>query len=136
MADKDRYVEVVPVSGGFELIENGRGTQELRFSKNHDRIDKKKMKKKDDYRIFFFLDERGAYTFEANKAKVMLINGQSCPYPAHDPEFEVDEVDDYVLEVINRDRQPQQYKFTLNLLDSNKTPVVYDPIMSNRNGGI
>ena len=133
MADvKNRYVEVVSAGGGFELVENGCSTQTLVFNKKHDRIDKKKMKKKDKYRIFFFLDETGPFTFD--RTSPIEIDGQSCPYPERDPEFEVDGVEDYVLELINRDQTEQEYKFTLNLHDG-KSRVVYDPIMSNRNGG-
>ncbi len=136
VASKKRYVEIVPTKGGgFELYENGRATQELIFNKDYDRIDKKKMKKADDYRILFFLDEKGGYKFVLDKSQVMLIDGAPCPYPPGRPEFEVDDVDDYELEVLNRDSRSASYKFTINLLDGAGNHVAYDPIYSNQNGG-
>ncbi len=65
----------------------------------------------------------------------MLVEGSACPYPAEDPEFFIEDVEDYVLVVQNKDRNAGEYKFTMNLLDAHNNVVAYDPIYDNQNGG-
>jgi len=137
MADKKKHVQVVPTgTNSFDLIEGGRVVTELVFNKNHEWIDKRKMKRSDHFRIFFYLDPADGYRFDTTKKDgVIEIDGHPCPYPSKDPEFEVRDVEDYVLEVANRDRNVQNYDFTIMLVNGTRS-VEYDPIMSNRNGGL
>ena len=137
MAEKSRHVEVVPVDGGnFKLVEGSYEGDTLVFNKKHEWVHGRKMKKADKFRIFFYLDEEGSYRFDRSKgACVLSIEGQPCPYPNQtDPEFEVDEVEDYRIEVINRDSDTQDFMFSIHMLADGQC-VEWDPIMSNRNGG-
>lgn len=146
MAGKERSIEIVPLGGGeFEMVENGRNTNELIFDKKHDRIGGKKMRKNDHYDIVFTLDEEGDYTFVTDEDEVMWVDKGSAtsapPCPTSQmhqkQEFKVQKVSDYVLEVKNKDSDRCLYKFVINLVDKRtKTVVPYDPIYDNRNGGV
>lgn len=144
MASKHRYVEIVPTGGGdFEMVENGNQTQTLVFDKTHDRIDGKKMKKDQSYKIEFTLDENGPYKFVDDEDDVMWVaKGDekappACPTSScGDPEFEVLSVSDYELKIRNKDSDKCMFKFVINMVDANGNTVRYDPIYDNRNGGL
>lgn len=137
MAEKNRHVEVVPTDcGNFKLVEGSYEGDTLIFDKKHEWIHGRKMKKADKFRIFFYLDEESGYTFDKSKGECVLsIEDQPCPYPDRaNPEFEVDDVDDYRIEVINRDSDTRNFKFSIHMLADGQS-VEWDPIMANRNGG-
>lgn len=146
MAYKERNIQIVSLGGGqFEMVEDGSRGQDIVSNKNGQWIKGKKMKETDDFKIYFSLDENGDFKFVDIEDDVMWINKGSqnnvppCPtVQTHQkPEFKVDGVDDYVLEVTNKDTSKCYYKFVINLVDKNTGQTVpYDPIWDNRNGGV
>lgn len=138
MAEKNRHVEIVPTGdGNFEFREGSYDTgSTLVFNKDREWVHGRKMKRSDKFRIFFYLPEEGSYKFDTRKGECVLsVGGQPCPYPNHgNREIEVDDVEDYRVEVINRDSGRNEFKFSIHML-ADGTPLEWDPIMSNRNGG-
>jgi hypothetical protein len=130
----------------FEMLPTGKPhTTTLTFNKDHDG-----MKKSQKYKVKFSLMNDNAtgadLRFIRDDKEVMWVSKGTptdpgpCPVVTiHDPEFEVKTVEDYYLEITNKDDAICQYKFVLNFVGVNsagKTALIpFDPIWDNKNGG-
>ena len=128
----------------FEMLPEGEpNTDRLTFNKNSDG-----MSKSDRYTVKFYLvnDSSSNLRFVSDEKEVMWVSKGTptdpgpCPaVTCHDGQFDVKDVEDYYLKVVNKDMDECQYKFVLNFIGLNsagKTALIpFDPIWDNKNGG-
>ena len=146
MATKDLTIDIVPLGGAkFEMRENGAVLSALVFDKDVDKIHGQPMNKADDYRVRFTIAATHGLKFNPNANDAMWIKKGT---PSSAPrcfktksnqgksEFTVTRKSDYELEVANLDKNKCKFRFVLNFVDGAGSRVQYDPIMSNRNGGL